>query len=66
MGKKELTSLFSSDPDRYYKVPLFDKVGFSRQACSRCGKFFWSIVNRESCPDHESYGFINNPPTGKR
>jgi alanyl-tRNA synthetase len=66
LGKKELTSLFSSDPDRYYKVPLFDKVGFSRQVCSRCGKFFWSIVNRESCPDHESYGFINNPPTGKR
>lgn len=66
MGKKELTSLFSSDPDRYYKVPLFDKVGFNRQACTRCGKFFWSIVNKESCPDHESYGFINNPPTSRR
>jgi alanyl-tRNA synthetase len=66
LGKKELTSLFSSDPDRYYKVPLFDKVGFNRQACTRCGKFFWSIVNRESCPDHESYGFINNPPTSRR
>jgi alanyl-tRNA synthetase len=66
LGKKELTSLFSSDPDRYYKVLLFDKVGFNRQACTRCGKFFWSIVNKESCPDHESYGFINNPPTSKR
>jgi alanyl-tRNA synthetase len=66
LGKKELTSLFSSDPDRYYKVPLFDKVGFNRQACTRCGKFFWSIVNKESCPDHESYGFINNPPTSRR
>jgi alanyl-tRNA synthetase len=66
LGKKELTSLFSSDPDRYYKVPLFDKVGFNRQACTRCGKFFWSIVNKESCPDHESYRFINNPPTSKR
>jgi alanyl-tRNA synthetase len=66
LGKKELESLFSSDPDRYYKVPLFDKVGFNRQACSRCGKFFWSMVNKESCPDHESYGFINNPPTSKR
>jgi alanyl-tRNA synthetase len=66
LGKKELTSLFSSDPDRYYKVPLFDKVGFNRQACTRCGKFFWSIVSKESCPDHESYGFINNPPTSRR
>jgi alanyl-tRNA synthetase len=66
LGKKELTSLFSSDPVRYYKVPLFDRVGFNRQTCTRCGKFFWSIVNKEFCPDHESYGFINNPPTSRR
>lgn len=66
MGKKELTALFSSNPDRYYKVPLFDRVGFNRQRCSKCGKFFWSIVSKELCPDHEHYGFINNPPTNKR
>jgi alanyl-tRNA synthetase len=66
LGKKELTSLFSSDPSRYYKVQLFDQVGFNRQRCSKCSKFFWSMVNKESCPDHESYGFINNPPTNKR
>ena len=52
--EKELIS-FSSDPDRYYKVPLFDKVGFIRQVCSS-GKDFWSIVNRSSCPT-KSYGF---------
>ncbi len=66
MGKKELISLFSSYPDRYYKVPLFERVGFNRHRCVKCGKFFWSIVDKESCPDHESYGFINNPPTNRR
>jgi alanyl-tRNA synthetase len=66
LGKKELTSLFSSDPDRYYRVPLFDKIGFSRHRCSKCGKFFWSIAFRESCPDHERYSFIGSPPTSRR
>ena len=66
MGKKELAALFSSDPDRYYRVPLFDRIGFSRQGCSKCGKFFWSKVYKESCPDHEYYGFIGSPPTNRR
>jgi len=66
LGKKELAALFSSDPDRYYKVSLFDRLGFKRQKCSKCGKHFWSLSQRQSCPDHEDYGFIGNPPTSKR
>jgi alanyl-tRNA synthetase len=66
LGKKELGDLFSSDPDRYYRVSLFDKIGFKRQKCVKCGKFFWAIVERNQCPDHENYGFIGNPPTIKR
>lgn len=66
MGKKELATLFSSDPDKYYRVPLFDEIGFERQRCVKCGKFFWAMVKKESCPDHERYGFIDNPPTNKR
>ena len=66
MGKKELVDLFSSDPDRYYRVSLFDKIGFKRQKCIECGKFFWAIVEKNQCPDHENYGFIGNPPTIKR
>ena len=66
MGKKELASLFSSDPDRYYKVSLFDKLGFMRKKCVRCGKFFWTLeTTRELCPDHENYSFIGKPPTNK-
>lgn len=67
MGKKELAALFSSDPDKYYKVELFDKMGFARRKCGRCEKYFWTLDSaRTSCPDHESYSFIGKPPTAKR
>lgn len=67
MGKKELAALFSSNPDRYYKVSLFDKMGFTRKKCNRCEKFFWTLdTARDFCPDHENYGFIGKPPTNKR
>ncbi|TLX87926.1 MAG: alanine--tRNA ligase [Thaumarchaeota archaeon] len=66
MEKQSLLSLFSSNPDKYYKVSLFDEKGFKRQNCKLCGKFFWSISNEESCPEHENYNFIGDPPTSKR
>ncbi len=31
-----------------------------------CGKHFWTLTDRQYCPDHENYGFIGNPPTNKR
>ena len=66
MGKKELAALFSSNPDRYYKVSLFDKMGFTRKKCAKCEKFFWTLdIARHSCPDHENYSFIGKPPTNK-
>jgi alanyl-tRNA synthetase len=67
LGKKELAALFSSNPDRYYKVQLFDRMGFSRRKCGRCEKFFWTLDgSRQFCPDHENYSFIGRPPTKKR
>jgi alanyl-tRNA synthetase len=54
LGKKEISTLFSSDPDKYYRVSLFDTVGFKRHKCVNCGKFFWSILDKEVCPDHEN------------
>jgi len=67
VGKKELAALFSSNPDRYYKVSLFDSAGFERRKCGKCEKFFWTLDGgRKSCPDHENYGFIGSPPTSKR
>jgi alanyl-tRNA synthetase len=67
LGKKELAALFASNPDRYYRVSLFDKLGFSRRKCGKCDKFFWTLdQGRQFCPDHENYGFIGSPPTNKR
>lgn len=67
MGKKELAALFSSNPDKYYRVELFDKMGFSRRKCGKCEKFFWTLDgSRELCPDHERYSFIGRPPSSKK
>jgi alanyl-tRNA synthetase len=67
LGKKELAALFSSNPDKYYKVALFDRMGFSRRKCGKCDKFFWTLdSDRQFCPDHESYSFIGRPPSSKK
>ena len=69
MDKKEILEKFSSDPDRYYKVRLFEDQGFQRKSCLKCGRFFWTIDgNRDRCPDDsdDTYSFIDNPPTSKR
>ena len=69
MDKKEILKEFSSDPDRYYNVKLFQEQGFVRKACSKCGRFFWTLnAGRELCPDDadDTYSFIGEPPTTKR
>jgi len=66
LSKEELLSRFSSEPDRYYRVSLFDDLGFKRQQCSVCKAYFWALDARERCPNCEPYGFIGNPPTSKR
>ena len=69
MDKKEILKEFSSDPDRYYKVKLFEEQGFVRKSCLKCKRFFWTLDSgRELCPDDadDTYSFIGDPPTAKR
>ena len=69
MDKKEILKEFSSDPDRYYNVKLFQEQGFVRKSCSECGRFFWTLnTDRNQCPDDgpDTYSFIGEPPTTKR
>jgi len=69
LDKKEILKEFSSDPDRYYKVKLFQEQGFIRKSCSECKRFFWTLDSgRELCPDDadDTYSFIGEPPTTKR
>ena len=69
MDKTQILKEFSANPDRYYKVKLFEEQGFVRKACSKCGRFFWTLNSaRELCPDDgtDTYSFIGEPPTTKR
>ncbi len=69
MNKEEILGEFSANSDRYYKVRLFEDEGFVRQACTKCGRFFWTRdPQRVLCPDDgtDTYSFIGDPPTSKR
>jgi len=69
LDKKEILREFSTDPDRYYKVKLFEEQGFVRKSCSKCKRFFWTLDSgREMCPEdsEDTYSFIGDPPTSKR
>ena len=69
MDKNQILKEFSSDPDKYYNVKLFQEQGFVRKSCSKCGRFFWTLdANRTLCPDDgtDTYSFIGEPPTSKR
>jgi alanyl-tRNA synthetase len=66
--KDILRKKFSSEPDKYYRVKLFDELGFVRKQCVNCGRFFWTLEQkRERCPDTtcQDYEFLGNP-TPKR
>ena len=69
MDKNQILKEFSSDPDKYYNVKLFQEQGFVRKSCSKCRRFFWTLdANRTLCPDDgtDTYSFIGEPPTSKR
>jgi len=69
LEKKEILKEFSSDPDRYYRVRLFEEQGFARRSCPKCGRYFWTLdPGRTLCPEdsEDTYSFIGDPPTPKR
>ncbi len=62
--KDILRKKFSSEPDKYYRVELFDRLGFVRKQCVNCGRFFWTLdEKRVRCPDTtcQDYEFLGNP-----
>ena len=69
MGKSDILREFSADPDRYYRVNLFEEQGFERKRCKRCRRYFWTMdASRRFCPDDapDIYSFIGQPPTARR
>ncbi|MFH1630816.1 MAG: alanine--tRNA ligase [Candidatus Aenigmatarchaeota archaeon] len=64
-SKDVLRKKFSHEPGKYYKVRLFEELGFMRKKCPSCGKHFWTLnTEQNNCPDQPctSYSFIGNPP----
>ncbi len=67
--KKDLIRKLQKNPDKYWKVKLFEENGFTRKKCSSCGKFFWTLdPQTELCGDAPCvrYGFINNSPCKRK
>ncbi len=63
--KDSLKKKFSTEYEKYYKVKLFSEMGFERKKC-KCGSHFWTLDSqRQSCPDHDDYGFIGDSPMKK-
>ncbi|MCF7861240.1 alanine--tRNA ligase [Candidatus Woesearchaeota archaeon] len=66
LTKDGIKKTFQSDPDKYWKVDLFEEKGHVRKKCPSCGKYFWTIdPDRKTCADAScvDYGFIEKPIT---
>ncbi len=54
------------DPQEY-DIEYFRNNTFKRQQCPRCGRYFWSQGEHETCKESPcvEYSFIGRPPTKK-
>lgn len=67
--KELLKKRFSADPERYYRVALFDDMGYFRRQCPKCKGFFWTMDDkRVTCPEQpcQEYEFLGSPATAKK
>jgi alanyl-tRNA synthetase len=46
-----------------YELEFFTSNGFQRKQCKSCGKFYWTLGNRDTCGEAPcvEYTFIGNP-----
>lgn len=68
-GKELLRKRFSADADKYYKVALFEDLGYVRKKCPKCGGFFWTLDHeRITCPEQpcQEYEFLGSPATSRK
>jgi len=60
--KEKYKPTFWKNPEKYYAVETLKQEGFKRFKCSKCGKPFWSVKDRDVCGDPacsgEQYSFI--------
>ena len=67
--KQEILKTFQKEPQKYWKVKIFEDEGFIRKNCNSCKKGFWTLDSgRKYCPDPacgREYNFIETPVTKK-
>ncbi len=64
LSKESLKEEFSKKYKEYYSTELFEREGFKRRKCKICGRYFWSIEDRDVCddPSHTKYTFFKEKP----
>ena len=59
----------SENPERFFAVEKIEENGFHRKKCANCGKYFWTVNDRDVCGEPacgDGYTFINDSPTEKK
>lgn len=67
--KKQKKPEFHRNYSKYYPVKSLNEIGFSRKVCTKCGRGFWSAVDRDYCDEPAcsgGYRFIGEKLTRKR
>lgn len=63
--KQEIVQESRTNPDKFFPTAALKRLGFSRQQCTNCGKYFWSMQDRDHCGEPEcssGYSFIGESP----
>ena len=48
---------FEANPDKYYPVTTFKKLGYSRSRCEKCKKYYWRhSESQNTCGDSACVG----------
>ncbi|MFH1403307.1 MAG: alanine--tRNA ligase [Candidatus Altiarchaeota archaeon] len=66
--KQEKKPEFAKNYGKYYPVGSLESIGFKRSVCSKCGRGFWSLEEREYCDEPTcsgGYRFIGEKLTRK-
>ncbi len=72
MDVKQIKEMFrqiaSKEPEKYFGVETLTNLGYTRNRCRTCGKYFWTATERTVCGDPVCQGgfqFIGQPPHRK-
>lgn len=66
LSKDALREEFGKHYEEFYSTELFKREGFTRNRCKVCGRYFWSMGERDTCEDHVPYTFFREKPGSMR